>query len=199
MVRCEYALLIDPDTRFRAALARRLRHLDMATQEGAGSDALGGLPAHPPRIAVVEVDLADISGYEICRELRDRYGPELPIVFVSARRSEPADRVAGLLIGADDYLGKPVDLEELVVRVRKLIERARRAPVARHPELTPRELEVLRMLAQGATQTQIAGELGISPKTVSSHLERVLVKTGVHSRAQAVSWAFRKGLVAQVA
>src|SRR5439155_26777050 len=105
MLRREYALLIDPDHRFRAALARRLRHLDMATQEGTGSDALVALPAHPPRIAVVEVDLADISGYEICRELRDLYGPELPIVFVSGRRSEPADRVAGLLIGADDYLG----------------------------------------------------------------------------------------------
>jgi DNA-binding CsgD family transcriptional regulator len=62
--------------------------------------------------------------------------------------------------------------------------------------LTPRELEVLRLIARGRTPGEIAEQLVISPKTVSSHLQRILAKMGVHSRLQAVARAYELGLVA---
>ena len=64
-------------------------------------------------------------------------------------------------------------------------------------ELTPRELEVLQLLAEGLTQPQIAGQLVISPRTVGTHIQNLLGKLDVHSRAQAVALAHRLGLVSQ--
>ena len=138
-----------------------------------------------------------ISGYEVCHVLREQYGPSLPVVFVSGERTESFDRVAGLLVGADDYLAKPVAPDELVARVRGLLRRAEEWGPA-SARLTQRELEVLRRLAHGQEQSEIAAGLVISPKTVATHIERVLRKLEVHSRAQAVAVAYRDRLVEPV-
>jgi DNA-binding NarL/FixJ family response regulator len=139
-----------------------------------------------------------ISGYGVCHALRDEFGESLPIMFVSGERTEPYDRVAGLLVGADDYLVKPFAPDELLARVRNLIGRrqpaissGRGAPST----LTERELDVLRLLADGLDQDDIARQLFISPKTVSRHIEHILRKLSVRSRAQAVALAFRDQLV----
>ena len=72
---------------------------------------------------ILDVRLPDLSGYEVCRELRDRLGASVPVMFVSGERIESFDRVAGLLVGGDDYLVKPFELDELVARARRLVER----------------------------------------------------------------------------
>jgi DNA-binding NarL/FixJ family response regulator len=190
-------LVVDPDQECRDALARAMGRVGIHTLH-AGTAIEGielGVRDHVAMV-VLETALPDLSGYQLCRELREARGAGLPIMFVSADRTEPSDRVAGLLMGADEYLCKPFDPEELSVRARKLMARVR-APSGRrrHGELTPRELQVLQLLAAGYDQRQIASELVISPRTVSTHVERVLTKAGVGSRAQAVSWAFRQGLV----
>ena len=64
---------------------------------------------------ILDVDLPRISGYEVCRELRDAFGEAVAIMFVSGTRAEAYDRVGGLLIGADDYVVKPFDPDELLV------------------------------------------------------------------------------------
>ena len=143
--------------------------------------------------AVLDVNLPDRSGYEVCREIRRVYGAGLPIVFVSGDRMEPYDRVGGLLLGADDYLVKPFDPRELVMKLDALIRRNRAVPGERL--LTPRELEVLTLLAEGLTQVEIADRLEITSKTVATHIERILGKLGVRSRAQAVAMAYRETLV----
>jgi two-component system, NarL family, nitrate/nitrite response regulator NarL len=151
---------------------------------------------------LVEVNLPEVSGYEVCRELREAFGEEVAIIFLSAHRTETNDRVAGLLIGADDYIVKPFDSDELLARVRSVLRRfqpARRgskseALGAGVESLTARELEVLRLLAGGLDQGAIATQLVISPKTVGTHIQRVLTKLGVHSRAQAVALAHEHGL-----
>ena len=81
-----------------------------------GEEALAAAVVERPAAVVLEVDLPDVDGFEVCRELRDRFGDRLPIVLVSGTRVSSHDRVAGLLIGADDYLVKPVDADELLVR-----------------------------------------------------------------------------------
>jgi DNA-binding NarL/FixJ family response regulator len=148
-------------------------------------------------LAIVEVVLPEMSGYELCRELKDKYGHDFRVVFISRARGEAIDRVAGLLIGADDYVVKPFDPDEFVVRVRRLIDGGTSPGGAAPPRngvgLTRREAQVLGLLADGLTQTQIAAQLTISTKTVGTHIQRILAKLGVHSRAQAVALAVRGG------
>jgi two-component system, NarL family, nitrate/nitrite response regulator NarL len=148
---------------------------------------------------LAEVNLPEVSGYEVCHELHDRYGDEIPVIFLSADRTEPYDRVAGLLLGAVDYITKPFDSDELLARVRSALRRtpaeAKRGPAgAPWSSLTARELEVLGLLSHGLNQTEIAARLVISSKTVGTHIQRVLTKLGVHSRAQAVAHAHEHGL-----
>jgi len=98
---------------------------------------------------------------------------------------------------------KPFDPRELLARVRRFLERsgredARRTLSRAKLELTPRELEVLRLLTEGSRAADIATDLVISPKTVSNHVQRILGKLGVHTQAQAVARAYELGLVQPV-
>ena len=146
-----------------------------------------------PEVAILEVE---DGGCGFLRELRDRYGPELPAVLVSADRTTPADVVAGLLVGADDYAAESMDAEEFLARVRRLIERTRpargaTADLRRLSSLTPRERQVLALTTEGMSQKQVATEMGISIKTVGAHMQNLLGKLGVHSRMEAVALAAR--------
>jgi len=195
-------LIADSDADCRGLIAAQLERIGCTPYEAAtGPEALALAESVQPALVILDVSLPGITGYEVCHELRDRFGADLPLVFVSGARVEALDRVAGLLIGADDYIVKPFDPDELLGRVRALLRRSNGrgeppenddSPLA---TLTGREREVLALLAQGRTQGEIALELVISSKTVATHIQRVLSKLGVHSRAQAVTLAHRYGLV----
>lgn len=156
-------------------------------------DGLAALEVESPGLAILDVNLPGISGYQVCHLLRRVHGERLPIIFVSGERTESFDRVAGLLLGGDDYLVKPFAPDELLARVGVLVGRG--APTARARRLTARELEVLALLAEGLAQAAIAERLVISANTVSTHIEHILRKLGVKSRAQAVAVAYRESLV----
>jgi DNA-binding NarL/FixJ family response regulator len=151
---------------------------------------------------LAEVNLPEVSGYEVCHELRHRYGDDVAVIFLSADRTEPYDRVGGLLLGAVDYIVKPFDEGELLARVRGALRRPSAGGASRDRDtangpwssLTAREREVLDLLSRGLNQVEIAGQLVISPKTVGTHIQRVLTKLSVHSRAQAVALAHEQGL-----
>jgi DNA-binding NarL/FixJ family response regulator len=189
-------ILIAEDDEYVAELLRAL--VEAAGYDAVvaftGDDALELARDEPPSVAILDVNLPGVSGYEVCHELRRLHGPALPILFVSGDRTESYDRVAGLLLGADDYLVKPFAPDELLVRVRSLIRRSAPTAVSR-VSLTVRELEVLTLLSDGLDQTEIAERLVISPKTVGTHIERILGKLGARSRAQAVAIAYRDALV----
>jgi DNA-binding NarL/FixJ family response regulator len=167
-----------------------------------GPETLEAAARLHPSLVVLDVGLPEISGYEVCRELRDEYGSEVGIIFVSRERTTPADRVAGLLVGADDYIVKPFDDDELLARARGVLRRIERpSRIDKEPEaevvgalLTGREREILRLLARGQSQAQIAEGLFISPKTVGGHIQKILTKLDVHSRAHAVALAHKHGL-----
>ncbi len=189
-------LIADGDAATRKKVARVFESAGFATaQASTGQEALDFLQSDPPAAAILEPSLAGVSGYEVCRALRDQFGEAVPIIFVSASRTESYDRVAGLLLGADDYLAKPFAPNELLARVRRLVQRALPPSLAIPSVLTKRELEVLGLLAEGLAQREIAKKLTIREKTVGSHIERILSKLGVRSRAQAVALAFREDLV----
>jgi DNA-binding NarL/FixJ family response regulator len=192
-------LIVDDDTAFRTRMVRVLTRAGLETAEADGGEEALELAVERPGAVVLEVDLHDADGFEICRALRERHGDGLPLIIVSADRTSPHDRVAGLLIGADDYLVKPVNGDELLARLRRLLAQSRAAngtkQVERRNSLSPREVEVLRLLAHGMSADAIAERLVITRKTVASHLQRVMAKLSVHSRAQAVAEAYRLGLV----
>ncbi len=188
-------LVVDDDAGFRTLLCDVLDHFGYRALEAAtGEKALESAKGSPPQLVVLDVCLPGISGYEVCHTLRGEFGDGLPIVFVSGERTYSYDRVAGFLIGGDDYLVKPFALDEFVARIRRLLER--RSGPAEEPGtlLTRRELEVLKLVVDGLSQTEVAHRLVISPKTVGTHTERIFKKLGVHNRAQAVSFAYRHSL-----
>jgi DNA-binding NarL/FixJ family response regulator len=167
---------------------------------GRGEDALAVMRAEQPDLALLEVRLPGISGYDVCREIRAEFGRCFPVIFISGARTESYDEVAGLRLGADDFIAKPFAADELMARVDRLIERASAGrPAEEEAEvesfgLTRRELEVLQLLAEGARPHEIARTLSVSDKTVASHVQNILGKLDVHSQAQAVSVAFTAGL-----
>jgi DNA-binding NarL/FixJ family response regulator len=131
---------------------------------------------------------------------------ELPVILVSSTHVDPVVRAAGLMLGADDYLLKPLDPAELAARIRRSLKRWGK-PVGNGSStaypgdatgLSPREREILTLLAEGKTEKQIAAALVLSPKTVATHIQNLLRKLGVHSRAEAVAAAYRDGLAGEV-
>jgi two-component system, NarL family, nitrate/nitrite response regulator NarL len=190
-----HVLVVDDDVGFRAFMRELLeaggfRVVDVPD----GAAALASVRSERPAAVLLDVNMPRLSGYEVCRALREEHGAAFPLMFVSGERTESFDRVAGLTIGADDYLAKPFEGDELLARVRSLLRRyaGTGAPVS---SLTARELQVLGLLAEGLDQSAIAQRLVISSKTVGSHIERILAKLGAHSRAEAVALAYRLQLV----
>jgi DNA-binding NarL/FixJ family response regulator len=195
-------LIVTHDPHLRDSLARPLRRAAYDPVEAVdGEHALALAAADPPAVAVLDVGLPDVHGFEVCRELRERHGEDVAIVLVSGEQVEMHDRIAGLLIGADEYLVTPIDEAELLARLRRLLARSNRRerraqPLPEHRnDMTARELQVLALLAQGLDAAGIARELVISPKTVASHLQHLMPKLGVHNRAQAVARAYEVGLL----
>jgi DNA-binding response OmpR family regulator len=85
-----------------------------------GGDGLAELPRHAVRLVVLDIGLPDIDGFEVCRQIRSR--STVPILMLTARDDE-IDRVAGLEVGADDYVGKPFSPRELVARIKAILRR----------------------------------------------------------------------------
>ena len=188
-------LIVEDDIETRALIRIVLEDAGYATREvERGEHVMDAARLERPQLVVLDVHLPGMSGYEVCRQLRAAFGDDPPILFVSGERTQPYDRVAGLLIGGDDYLAKPFATDELLARVRLLV---RRAGIARGlaQKLSARELEVLRLLALGFGVKDIADRLVISAKTVGTHVEHIFLKLGVQSRAQAVAVAYRESLV----
>ena len=194
-------LVVDDDRAFSKFLRLVLERAGYETLEAtSGEDALRIARDCSPVVVLLDIVLPRLNGYEVCHGLREMLGDTAAIVFISGARTDPVDVASGLLVGADDYMVKPVDPDELVARVGAL---ARRVQGVRSedngtrtaPKLTPRETEILAMLADGCSQRDMAQLLSISPKTVGLHIEHILGKLDVHSRTQAVAAAYRRNLV----
>jgi DNA-binding NarL/FixJ family response regulator len=191
-------LVVDDDDGCRRIITAVLEEAGYSVSAvGSGHQAVQVAGSERPRVVILDVCMPDMSGYEVCRQLKERFGDSLPILFVSGVRTESFDRVAGLIIGADDYIGKPFAADELIARVRRLARQTAPVSTAVGSRLTTREMEVLRLLADGMGQDAIATQLFISPKTVATHIDHILQKLDVHTRAQAVAMAYRAELMVE--
>ncbi|MFA9565558.1 MAG: response regulator, partial [Acidimicrobiales bacterium] len=115
-------LIAEDDTEIRMALERILGYEGYATRSVAdGAAALEAIKDHRPDVIVLDVMMPYVDGLTVCRRLRE-HGDRTPVLMLTARH-ELSDRVAGLDAGADDYVAKPFELEELLARLRALLRR----------------------------------------------------------------------------
>jgi DNA-binding response OmpR family regulator len=118
-------LLIEDDVRLAGLIAEYLGEAGFRVAQAAqGRAGLERLAREPHDAVVLDLSLPDIDGLDVCRQLRERY--DVPVLMLTAR-GEPADRVVGLELGADDYLPKPFEPRELLARLRAILRRGRGA------------------------------------------------------------------------
>jgi FixJ family two-component response regulator len=195
-------LVADDDADVRRSVSRLMRSagFQVRTFASPAGFLLEDLPAGPACL-VLDMYLDEMTGLEVQAALRAR-PRQLPVVFVSGQ-STITTASAGFKAGAEDFLEKPVKAKDLLEAVRRAVQHdaARRANRAdldalrRHyDELTPREQEVMSLVVAGLLNKQVAGELGISEKTVKVHRARVMEKMDVESLAALVLLAQRLGV-----
>jgi DNA-binding NarL/FixJ family response regulator len=188
--------------------------IEVVGQAGGGAEALdllaslesdGGLPD----VVVMDLQMAPIDGIESTRQIRAAY-ENIEVVALTSFADE-ARVHAALQAGASGYLLKDTDADDVAVAVRaahrgelqldpqvarRLMSSLREGPGdGPTAELTSRELEVLRLVATGKPNKEIAAELTISERTARTHVSRILRKLRLSSRTQAALWAVREGLV----
>jgi FixJ family two-component response regulator len=168
-------------------------------------DAAAFLAEHDPAepaVLVVDVRMPGLSGFQLQEELLRRDYPA-PIIFCSAH-GDIAMSVRALQRGAVDFLEKPYEPQQVLDVVQAQLQEAgrrfaehasRRAVQERIGALTPREREVLKLIAESRSNRQIASELVISEKTVERHRENILDKLGMHDRVELTRYAIRTGLI----
>lgn len=177
---------------------------DMAvtTEASTGEQAVAAYRQHRPDIVLMDLRLPGMTGIEatraICREF-----PRAAIIMLSTHDGEE-DIYRSLQAGARTYLLKTAARNELIDTIRAVHEGeraisptvgARLAERMMHPELTSREIEVLRLIVKGRSNKEIASELSIAEVTVKLHVGHILAKLSVSDRTQAATTALQRGIV----
>jgi DNA-binding NarL/FixJ family response regulator len=169
-----------------------------------GREALEVLKESKPSLIVCDIMMPDLDGYGFMERVRqDRQYDTIPAIFLSAK-GQPQDRIRGLNLGADVYMVKPFEPEELVAQVESSLRQSermnQRGKLGSTVEitalkmnvavsLTPTEKRVIRHVARGLANRDIAVELNISQRTVESHVSNALGKTGFSNRTELARWA----------
>jgi DNA-binding response OmpR family regulator len=140
MGRQQRVLVVDDDVNVRDVVRRYLEHAGyQVTLVGSGERAIRLAEEEDPDLVVLDLMLPGMDGFEVCRRLRQR-GP-IPVVMLTAR-GEEEDRIAGLQLGADDYVAKPFSPRELALRVVSVLRRSHTGPLAAREELTDGDLVI---------------------------------------------------------
>ncbi len=199
--------VIDDDPSVRDALGRLFETVAIKAELfGSVDEYLKASKSHPANCIVLDVRLPGPSGLDLQTQLV-KANNRTPIVFITAHADIPMS-VRAMKAGAIEFLTKPFRHQELLDAVRNGIEhdRSRRAEAlaladlqARFASLTPREREIMALLAQGRITKQIAGEIGISAMTVRIHRSQVLSKMGARSAADLVRMADKLGPIIESA
>ena len=197
-------LLIDDDPNLILLVKDYLefRGYEVITAEN-GREALEVLEQEIPDMIICDVMMPEMDGYQFVNQVRqDERTSWIPILFLSAK-GQSQDKIKGLNIGADVYMVKPFEPEELVAQVEASLKQAYRQrqqsggngenetkiQVPFDVHLTQTELKVVQYVARGLANRDIAEELNVSQRTVESHVSNMLGKTGLHNRTELARWA----------
>lgn len=209
-------LLVDDDDLMRAGLRAVLSSDDTLTVVGEGADGRGSVDlvrASEPDVVLMDVRMPDLDGISATREIL-AVSPEVKVVMLTT--FEDDDYIFGALrAGASGFLLKRTKPEELIAAIhtiaagdsllspsvtRRVIEQMAEQPVPeraanqRLNELTPREREVLELIARGLSNSEIASALVVEQSTVKTHVKRILMKLRLRDRVQAVIFAYEHGI-----
>jgi two-component system response regulator NreC len=209
-------LLVDDHAVVRSGLRMLLEgeaDMEIVGEAGTGAEALQAVSELRPDVILMDIGLPDQSGIDATRTIRQT-NPQTAVVALTIHEDEEYF-FRMLEAGATGYVPKRAAPEELLTAIRA----AARGEVYLYPSLarllvtdyleqdqqarppnaldglSAREQQVLGQLAEGAGNAEIAGKLGISPKTVARHRENIMGKLGLHSRTELVKYAIRKGII----
>ncbi len=186
--------VIDDDPSVRKSLQRLLTVYGfMVKTYASAQEFMGDIEVKSPDCLVLDVRLPGLDGLELQKLLGEK-GMAIPIVFITGHGDIPMS-VRAMKAGAVDFLAKPFSDEDLLSAVKQAIEKSRQekaltADIARIQEklilLTPRELEVMRFVATGQLNKQIASQLGVTEKTIKVHRGRAMHKLQIRSIAELI-------------
>ena len=184
--------------------------LDIVGQAGTGTEAVVLVRQHRPDIALLDITMPDLDGLEATRQIVSE-SPEVKVLILTMHEEE-AFFFEALRAGAAGYVLKGVHSEELLHAIRAVYEGGVYLPpklagslvqdyLEYHPQplpselLTPREREILSLIAQGLTNREIAERLFLSVNTVKTHRLHIYQKLDLHNRAGLIDYALRRGLL----
>ena len=211
-------MVVDDHALFRRGLEMVLENeddIDLVGEASDGQEAIQKAQELMPDVVLMDVRMPKRSGIEAAREIRDLL-PHVKILMLTIS-DEEADLYEAIKAGASGYLLKEIPIEEVADAIRSVwagqsrispsmasklltefaaISRAAEGrPPMPSPRLTDREMEVLKLVAQGKNNRDIAKELYISENTVKNHIRNILEKLHLHSRMEAVVYAVREKLL----
>ena len=176
-----------------------------------GNDAVLGVVEHQPDVAILDMDMPELHGLEATKQIRDRCPTTAVIILTMFDDDETV--LAALQAGATGYLLKGAEGTHVLTAIRSAaagntvlspqlmenltdrITTARRPEIVPFPELTPRETDILALVARGLTNPEIGEQLHLSAKTVANNVSMILTKLHVTQRGQAIVLARDAGLV----
>ncbi|HUT42109.1 MAG TPA: response regulator [Gammaproteobacteria bacterium] len=207
-------LLVDDHTLFREGLEGLLsrRNINILAAVGSGQEGLRLAHELKPDVVLLDMRMPEMDGMEVLRQLR-KSGFKNPVAMLTTS-SDERDLVESLRSGAQGYLLKDMEPDQLVLALRdimagktvvapdlapvlaRVVQGESISPPDESPfaKLTPRESEILALLAEGQSNKVIARNLGISDGTVKLHVKSILRKLGVHSRVEAAVIAVEQGM-----
>ncbi|MCG8470456.1 MAG: response regulator transcription factor [Desulfobacterales bacterium] len=218
MAQTKNILIVDDHPLFREGLktiVERDKRFKVVGEAGNGRQGLKMARQLKPHLSVVDISLPDINGVQVTTEMRSNL-PDTKIMIVSMHSK--IDYIAeAFQAGATGYVAKDSASDRLIQGIEsvlngeyfldssvshQVVEKLMKFPVkdakitdADYGSLTPREQEVMRLLAEGSTPKEIADKLCISPKTVENHRANIMKKLGIHSTMELVRYAARLGLI----
>jgi DNA-binding NarL/FixJ family response regulator len=208
--------LVDDHDLFRRGLREMLeeRGLEVVGEARSGEDAIELVEEQQPDVVVMDVHLSGLSGIEATRRLAVR-APRSQVLMLTISVDD-GDITEALMSGAAGYLLKDASIDAVVAGIEaaargeasispriatRLLHHIRNGkqapdePPQAHADLTGREIDVLRLLAGGKGNSEIAAQLFISPKTVKNHIASILMKLQMENRIQAAVYAVRSGII----
>lgn len=208
MIDSKKLLLVDDDPHMILLVKDYLefRGYEVVTAEN-GKEALNRLESFLPDMIICDVMMPEMDGHAFVEKVRTNESLGwIPILFLSAK-GQSQDRVKGLKKGADVYMVKPFEPEELVAQVESSLRHTQRLnhhrtaaaaevntslpPIrlSKRVVLTPTESKVVNLVAQGLKNQEIAIHLKVSQRTIESHVSNMLAKTGLNNRTELARWA----------
>src|SRR6187200_1192965 len=198
-------LVVDDHALLRTGVANIINHepdLVVVAEASNGAEAVAAFERHRPDVTLLDLRMPVMEGVEAVRQIRERDPHAKVIVLTTYDTDEDISRA--LKAGAKAYILKDISAEALIGCIHDVLSgktylapaaAAKLAEGVTRVQLTPRELATLRLLADGKSNKEIANSLGISERTVKTHLGHLFEKLGVTSRTEAVKIATRRGLV----